>query len=43
MRILCGYPHPIRVDLDLDVDTKMVSADEDMSQSRLNCVEYWRR
>jgi len=31
MRIPCGYPHPIRADL--DVDTKVVSADEDMSQS----------
>jgi len=33
MRILCGYPYPILADLDLDVDTKVVSADEDMSQS----------
>ena len=33
MRIPCGYPHPIHADLDLDVDSKVVSADEDMSQS----------
>ena len=31
MRIPCGYPHPIHADLDLD--SKVVSADEDMSQS----------
>jgi len=36
MPIPCGYPHPIRADLDLDVDTKVVSADEDMSQSAGN-------